>query len=168
MTEPGILVVGNRLVVYEETLFTSLRTEGAPLFAMHWLEATADRAIPLDLDWDVFAKLEAAGFLYCVAARVAETLIGYALYVLHPALHYRGRLIAQADAFFLRRSDRRGPIGIRLFRYAEDGLRKRGVHEVWSRVKSHVLAGRRGSDLRPLFARLGYREVETVMRKRLD
>lgn len=155
------------VVVFHETSFVGLRHEGAVLFALHWLEASADRSIPLDLDWERYALLEEAGMLLTVAARSGGVLIGYVIYLIYPQLHYRGLVVADSDAFFLRPSDRRGATGIRLFQVAEALLRERGVHEVWGRVKLHVRPGRGRSDLGPLFSWLGYRPVETLYRKRI-
>ena len=112
--------------------------------------------------------MEAIGAMLTVTARRGGTLIGYAVYVVWPHLHYRSRLIADSDSFFLDPADRCGFVGIRLFQVAERHLRDRGVAEVWARVKLHVRGGRRRlSDLAALFRWLGYAPVETVLRKRL-
>lgn len=154
-------------VLFHETTFSSLRVEGSALFAQHWAEANASADVPLDVDWEQFERIEAAGFEVCVAARLAAVLIGYAVYIWHPSTHYRGFTVAEADAFFLREEDRRGSVGIRLFRFAEDLLRARGVHQVHQRVKLHVRPGRGRSDLGPLFRFLGYDAIETLYRKRI-
>lgn len=154
-------------VLFYETPFTALRLEGAGLFAAHWLEASADRSVPLALDWDVYARLEQLDHEVCIAARLDGMLIGYAVYLWHDHLHYRGLRVAEADAFFIRPQDRLGFVGIKLFQVAEAALALRGVHEVWQRVKLHVRPGRGHSDLGPLFRYLGYRAVETTYRKRI-
>lgn len=155
-------------VVFHECPFSSLRWEGGALFAMHWLEASADTSIPLDVNWPAYEALEAAGLELCVAARQGGVLIGYAVYLLAPLMHYRQRIVADCDVFFMRESDRHGWAGVQLFREAERLLRARGVHDVYARVKLHVKPGRGRSDLSPLFRYLGYRPVEVIHRKRLD
>jgi GNAT superfamily N-acetyltransferase len=154
-------------VLFHETTFSSLRFEGSALFAQHWLEASADRSVPLDVDWDRYAWLEEQKHEVCIAARMDGILVGYAVYLWWNHLHYSGLKVAEADAFFLREEDRNGWVGIKLFRFAEEALRQRGIEEVHQRVKLHVRPGRGRSDLGPLFEYLGYRPVETTYRKRI-
>lgn len=156
-----------RGLTFEEERFSSLRDEGAALFEAHYREASADLSVPLEVDWAMFERLEDAGMEVCIAARDRGRLIGYAVYILHPHLHYRGLSVAEVDVFFLNPADRRGSTGMRLFRAAERVLALRGVQEIWNRVKLHVKPGRGRSDLGPLFRRLGYRAVETTYRKRI-
>jgi GNAT superfamily N-acetyltransferase len=172
MIESGSLmaVVGeHRDYLFHTTKFSALRLEGSALFAMHWLEASADHSVPLAVDWGLFLTMEEYGAELCVAVRAPfGVLVGYAVYIIHHHLHYAGLKVAEADAFFLRHEDRHGWLGAKLFQFAEQELRKMGVHEVYQRVKKHVRPGRGRSDLGPLFKYLGYREVETIWRKRID
>lgn len=158
-----------KAVTYERCPFTSLRAEGeaSGMFLAHWCEASADPSLPLNVDWEAFRGMEAAGLEVCIAARRGGRLIGYAVYLVCPALHYRGWIVADADVFYLEPEDRRGWVGVNLFRAAEAALKEKGVDEVWQRVKLHVKPGRGRSDLGPLFRHLGYRAVETAYRKRL-
>jgi L-amino acid N-acyltransferase YncA len=157
------------LVTYERCAFTALRAEGeaSGLFLAHWCEATADTTIPLNVDWERFRAFETAGMEVCVAARRNGRLIGYAVYLVFPHLHYRGWIVADSDVFFLEPEDRKGWIGINLFRAVEAALRAKGVDEVYQRVKLHVKPGRGRGHLGTLFRFLGYRAVELTYRKKL-
>jgi GNAT superfamily N-acetyltransferase len=155
-------------VTFWQSTFSQLRAEGLPLFLLHWAEASADRSVPLAVDWECFKALERIDAELCIAVRRDGKLIGYAVYLIHTHLHYQGYRVAEADVFFLHEEDREGWIGIKLFQIAEELLRARGVDEVWQRAKLHVKPGRGRSDLGPLFRYLGYRPVETVYRKRLS
>ncbi len=153
---------------FAEERFTDLREEADGLFRAHWEEASADRSVPLDLDWDVYADLERIGAMMAITVRVDGALVGYAIYVVMRHLHYRTRSVAHSDAFFLDKRFRQSRIGMRMFRFAEEVLRARGVDDVSARVKLHVKGGRRrASDLQPVFRRMGYRPVETLLTKRL-
>ena len=157
-------------VVYQEERFTDLRHEGAHLFAKHWREATADAAVPLDLDWDRYRLMEDAGFMCTMTVRSAadRSLLGYVVYIIWPHLHYRRLVVAETDSFFVDPAAARGWVGVDLFRRSEALLRQRGVHHAWARVKLHVLRGRaRRHNLLALFLWLGYQPVEMVLRKRL-
>ncbi len=157
------------LVTYERCAFTALRAEGeaSGLFLSHWCEANADASIPMNIDWDGYRQLETAGLEVCVAARRGGRLIGYAVYLVFPNLHYRGWIMGDSDVFYLEPEDRRGWVGINLFRAVHAALKAKGVDEVVQRVKLHVKPGRGRSTLGPLFRFLGYRAVETTYRKRI-
>ncbi len=156
-------------VTFEPCTFTSLRLEGeaSGLFLAHWCEATADPSIPMNIDWEAYRRIEFAGLEVCVAARRGGRLIGYGVYVIYSNLHYRGWIMGDSDVFFIEPAERRGRVGIDLFRAIEDELRAKGVDEVIQRVKLHVRPGRGRSTLGPLFKFLGYRAVETTYRKRI-
>lgn len=156
-------------VTYRVCPFTSLRAEGeaSGLFLAHWCEATADPTIPMNIDWEAYRRLEMAGLEICIAVRRDDRLIGYGVYLIYPHLHYRGWIMGDSDVFFVHPSERRGRVGLDLFRAVEEQLRLKGVDEMVQRVKLHVRPGRGRSTLGPLFERLGYRAVETVYRKKL-
>lgn len=135
--------------------------------ALHWMEAAPDRSAPLAMDWATYELLEQAGLEVCIAMRRAAVLIGYAVFLLSPALHCRGRVHAASDAFYVLPAERRGYAGIRLIRAAEQALRAAGVYAVQCTIATRVRS-RRGTDLQPLFHRLGYAAAEIGMRKRLD
>jgi len=151
-------------VQFREERFSDLRDEGSFLFKAHWLEANVDPSCPLDVDWEIYEKFEALDLAVCVTARAGIRLIGYAVYMIVPSMHYRGRRLGVADVFYLMPFYRRGWVGVQLFRSAEDVLRQRGVHVMETRVKNHVKDGRVGS----IMQRLGAVCVETQWRKALD
>jgi len=156
-----------RGVIYRSEPFSSIAGEGAQLFHKHYLEASANLNEPLNVNWDMFRKLEKAGLEVCVTARHTGRLIGYAVYILIPHMHYKHLSIADSDVFFIDPRYRRGWVGIRLFQAAEGGLAVRGVKGVGQRVKLHVEPGRGGRDLGVMFRYLGYKAVETNYRKRI-
>src|SRR5262249_37202255 len=78
-----------RGVTYRSEPFSSIAGEGAQLFHKHYLEASANLNEPLNVNWDMFRKLEKAGLEVCVTARHTGRLIGYAVYILIPHMHYK-------------------------------------------------------------------------------
>ena len=163
---PPRLLARHRGVSFHEEHFSWLRYEAEHLFQVHYREASADLTVPLDVNWDLFGKLEQAGLEACVVARKDGTPIGYAVYFVMPHMHYHCT-IADNDVFFLDPAYRSGWLGARLFQVAELLLRERGVSQVHNRVKLHVQPGRGGRDVGVLFRWLGYRPIETVYRKRI-
>jgi GNAT superfamily N-acetyltransferase len=163
---PPRLLARHRGYSFHEERFNWLRHEGEQLFEQHYREASADLSVPLEVNWQVFERMEQAGLEACVTVRKAGELVGYAVYFLAPHMHYR-YTIADADVFFLDPAHRSGWLGVKLLRIAEDLLREKGVSEVWNRVKLHVKPGRGGRTLGVLFRSLGYRPVEVSYRKRI-
>jgi GNAT superfamily N-acetyltransferase len=150
-------------VSFAECAFSSLRGEAEPMFEAHWREASNDLSIPVDVAWDSYQRLELFGMMACVVARDGERLVGYAVYILHPSLHYRGLVVGDADVFYLDPAYRRGWVGVRLFQCCEDVLRRRGAAVMQTRVKEHVMGGRVASIMRYLRCR----KTESAWRKAL-
>lgn len=163
---PPRLLARHRGYTFNEERFCWLRYSGKPLFEQHYREASADLSVPLDPNWDLYEKLEQQGLETCVTVRKEGALVGYAVYLLSPHLHY-DHVVAEADVFFIDPAHRSGWLGVKLFQLTEDLLREKGVSEICSRVKLHVKPGRGGRDLGMLFEFLGYRPVETNYRKRI-
>lgn len=82
-------------------------------------------------------------------------LAGYAAYFLTPNLHYRSRLVAEADVFYLAPEYRRGLAGLRLLQAAERECIRAGAHIIQNKVKIAHDCGR-------LFERMGYRAAEKL------
>lgn len=156
-----------RGLMFREERFSWLRYEANNLFVGHYLEASADLSVPLEVNWALYEHLEQANLEVCVVARRDSVAVGYAVYFIVPHLHY-DQLVAENDIFYLAPEERHGWVGLRLFRHAERLLRERGVDEMIGRVKQHVKPGRGRSDLGPMFEFMGYRPIETVYRKRLS
>lgn len=148
---------------FAEEAFGMVREEIAGLMHAHWREIGGTDAQPLDPDWERFAALEEAGVLAVLTARDrGGRLVGYIVHVVFANLHYRSLLQAHDDAHYLSPEWRRGMAACRMFRAAEDMLRRRGVEAVTYHTKL-----RAGNDRGAVFKRLGYSAVETLYRKAL-
>lgn len=132
------------------------------LWEEHWQTIALDQEhIPLDVDMERYAALDAAGQLHIVTARDdGGVLQGYVLYLVSGHLHYASTLHALMDVLYLAPAHRRGLAGYRLLVVAERTLRERGIRKV-------VMGGKRHYDLAPLYERLGYTEIERNFSKLL-
>lgn len=150
-------------LVFKEEPFGMVRGEIEALMHAHWREIGGTDAQPLDPDWQRFAALEEAGVLAVLTARDrGGRLVGYIVHVVFASLHYRSLLQAHDDAHYLSPEWRRGMAACRMFRAAEDMLRRRGVEAVTYHTKL-----RAANDRGAVFKRLGYTAVETLYRKAL-
>lgn len=150
------------MLTFQTERLTEVRAEAEPLLRRHWEEIALDRdTVPLDPDWDAYARIEAAGLMHITTARDGTgRLVGYAAYFLAPNLHYRSLHVAETDIFWLSPEHRRGSAGLRLIRAAEEHLKTRGVNKIVSKVKLH-------HDTGPVFERLGYTAIERIYAKKL-
>lgn len=130
------------------------------LWEDHWREVAMDQdRIPLDVDWERYAALDASGNLHIVTARDEQgTLQGYCLAVVTTHLHYKSTVHAQYDVYWLAPVYRRGLTGYRLFQVMERTLKARGVKKLLSACKLSL-------DVGPLFERMQWRETERTFTK---
>lgn len=144
--------------------FESIATvidEIGPLLLAHWEEIAQYPDIPLNVDFDHYKRAEAYGQLRIFTARRERELAGYAIYLLAPAPHYSKSLQAKQDVIYLKPEYRKGGVGWKLIKFADEYLKLDQVQVVYQHVKpSH--------DFGPLLERIGYARSEMIYSRRLD
>lgn len=124
------------------------------LFPLHWEKLALDRdSVPLDPRYDVYAALEEAGELMCVALRDRGRLVGYWVAVIAPGFHYRRCLTASMDIWNLLPEYENGVAAMILMRAVEKEYRRRGVRRAFAGEKIHRPCAR-------LYRAFGYEPVE--------
>jgi GNAT superfamily N-acetyltransferase len=129
------------------------------LIPMHYKELAQDQdKVPLAPQYHVYIERERAGSLLFVTLRDAGQLVGYFIGFIAPGLHYSTCLTCTMDIFYVRKDRRSGSAGVRMFRFVETELRRRGVQRwfMGSKVKADASA---------LFKRIGAAPVETYYSK---
>jgi GNAT superfamily N-acetyltransferase len=122
-------------VIFARESISQVIGEIKPLLEAHWQEIAQYPDIPLDPDYDQYAHAEAAGQLRIYTAR-ADRLVGYAIYIVAPAWHYRQSLQARQDILFLLPKYRRGRTGLKLIQFTEQQLQAEGVQVVYQQFKA--------------------------------
>lgn len=148
------------MVIVEERLTLELQAEIQPLIEAHYLEIAMYKDIPLKVDWSVYWDAQMIGALAAFTVRDDGVLKGYAVYFVHPHGHYSGHLYAIQDVLYLDEALRGKLTGLKLIKYADNELRKKGVAVVMQHVKVE-------HDFGPMLKRIGYDEAEKVYTKRL-
>lgn len=98
------------------------------LLPEHYKELALNQdCIPLDPQYEVYIDRERAGGLLFVVLRDAGVMVGYYIGFIAPGLHYQTCLTCTTDIFFVRKDKRTGTAGIKLFRFVENELKRRGV-----------------------------------------
>ena len=143
-------------VAFQTESFSQAWPDAGPLLMRHWDEVAAKEITgPLDVDEKLYRQMDSAGLLHITTARAGHELVGYAAYLIYRNHHYRQKLIADADVFFLAPEYRCGLCGLRLLKSAEAALIERGVTTIVQKVKV-------AHDCGALFRRMGYAHVENV------
>jgi GNAT superfamily N-acetyltransferase len=134
------------------------------LLASHWEEVALDQdRYALAPDWERYASLERQGVLRSIAAWRGQRLAGYNVFYVQAPIHYSRSLWALNDILYLTPADRRGTLGMRLIRKAEEMLSELGVKKIIYHSKVHLkLGARKTLTLGSLLARMGYTCEEEV------
>jgi GNAT superfamily N-acetyltransferase len=128
---------------------------------LHYDELCITKDFPLMPDYEAYGRMYVAGLLRCITARDESGLIGYAIFIVQPHLHYKSCKTAFEDIYFLRKEHRLGRTGIRLFQFAEEALRADGVNRIIMHTKIHL-------DNSRLFDYLGYKHTDKIYTKILS
>jgi hypothetical protein len=129
------------------------------LFPLHYDELALNQdKVPLDPQYNIYLDRDAAGAIIFVTLRDAGEMVGYFVGFIAPGLHYQTCLTCTMDIFFLRKDKRNGSAGVRLFRFVEAELKRRGVQRWFMGSKIHA-------DASALFKRIGAAPVETYYSK---
>lgn len=131
-----------------------------PLAPLHYEELSLDGFKPL-LFTEKYLEAEQHDILCIATMRDDGKMVGYLFAALIPHLHYADSgLMGQVDMYFVHPDYRKGNIGIRFIRFAEEILRKKGAVKLYASCKVH-------RDLQPLWEACGYRFSDKVFTKRL-
>ena len=147
---------------YQQEPFGPFIDECQDLIVDHWNAVALDQdSIPLDPDWKLYRAMDAKGVIHLTTARHHGKLVGYVVYLLTTALHYRNLQVAEADMFWLDKAHRKGMAGIHMLRNAEGALTDLGVEKMFTKVKLHYDVGK-------VFEYMGHAPIERVYAKGLN
>jgi hypothetical protein len=139
--------------------FEQQLSELQALLPLHYRELALNQdKVPLQPQYHVYIERERAGGLLFVTLRDAGQLVGYFIGFIAPGLHYETCLTCTMDIFYVRQDKRSGSAGVRMFRFVEAELRRRGVQRWFMGSKIHA-------DASALFRRIGAAPVETYFSK---
>ena len=148
--------------IAEEPLSSELAEEFMPLLFDHYDEIAHDKSVEMDIDWAAYFNVHKAGMLKIFTCRDAQDyLVGYAIFIVSPNLHYKKTIYAAQDIFFVKKEHRNSGIGFAIIRESEVLLKKMGVDVVHHHVKIK-------HDFSSLLEKEGYEFVEKVYTKRIS
>lgn len=149
-------------ITYAVERIADVYTEAADLLIRHWNEVAFYKDIKINPDMGRYLAMEAKGQCVLCTVRADGLLIGYIVNLISANLHYRV-IEALGDLHFLHPTYRKSGIGIKLFKFSDEEMRKRGVHLLIKRTKADPKLNHGA-----IFEHLGYDKQDIVYTKRLD
>lgn len=148
------------MITFSVEPFSRVYGELLPLLHEHYGEISThkDHDVPLDPVVEVYRAREADGSLMMVIGREEGAIVAYLVAFVAPGLHYRSCLTCSPDIFFVREDKRTGMAGVRMLRFTEKELKRRGV-------KRWAMGSKVQHDASALFRYLDFEPVETTYEK---
>jgi len=136
-------------VTIQEEPLDAMMADAAVMFADHALEVGEAPGAYLTKNLELMRKLDGLGLVQMTTARANGRLFGYVFALLSPSLESPDRLVGTHTLFYADKAFK--GLGLRLQRASVEGLRQKGVDEIFFR------AGVRGSGPRlgTIYRRLG-------------
>ena len=148
------------MIIYEDVDGFKFVDEFEKLFPEHYEELCVTKDFNYEPDYEAYKRMAEAGMLRCITCRYYDKLIGYIIFIVTPHLHYKSCMTAIEDLYFVSKEYRKGRVGIKLFQYAEQVLKDRGVKRIVMHTKVHL-------DNTRLFEYLEYKMTDKVFTKML-
>lgn len=144
---------------YQQEFLATVKQDAEDLLQKDYEEIEHNKELnKLNPDWGIYNILEEQNSLIIFTCRDELKLVGYFVVISTPNLHSKGSILAVADVIFLDKDYRRGLAGYKLFKFAEDCVRKDGFKTL------HVTTTEM-NPIDPLMSRLGYSKIETKYEK---
>ncbi|ARU23737.1 hypothetical protein RSSE_c3356 [Ralstonia solanacearum] len=148
------------MITFAIELFSDVYGELKPLLEEHYAEISThkDHGVPLEPMEEVYRARQADGSLMMIIGREDGQIVAYFVCFVAPGLHYRSCLTCTPDIFFVAPEKRTGTMGMRMFRFVEKELTRRGV-------KRWAVGSKVQHDASALFRYLKFEPVETMYEK---
>ena len=145
-----------------EFLDPSLIKELNALIPRHHEESQMWTDMVLDIDWEVFLKIQERGLLAILVCRNPDDdMVGYCFLRKDQDILHKGRTVISTAGIYVNPEYRPNGVGLRLLKSAEEVARDWGGHCIYFSESP-------GVDLTPLLEHQGYRMFERMFEKRLQ
>jgi len=147
------------MITYQQEFLAQVKPDIEPLLRQDWEEIEHNKELhKFDPAWELYEALEEINSLSIFTVRSDSNLIGYFVVITMPSLHCRGLTQALCDIIYLDKDYRKGLIGYKLFKFAEDCVREDGADVLY-------VATTKVNPIDNLMVKLGYNKIETRFEK---
>jgi hypothetical protein len=146
------------MVAYNLEDMTTIQEEITPLFQNHWDEVDLFVDLGMNPNWVVYKELQEAERLKCITVRDDDLLVGYAVWVINPSLHFADYLLGTNDLLYLKPEYRHSEISKDLLAFSESILKEAAVDVAFINMKTYAT-------YENLAESCGYFNVESVFTK---
>ena len=141
--------------------FTNVRPEYGAFVYRYWNNTPENHdEVPLDIDWNVYLKMDADKLLHLMVARDDGRMVGVALYMVMMDPKHRKRRVAHCDTFAVARDYRGKGVGKQLYIAVESSLFPLEVDEIRNGYREVY-------HTKPLFEKLGFKLIERTYAKKV-
>lgn len=147
-----------------EDLTQVLWDELQPLLKAHYLEVAHFKDIPLEPSQAGYLRIQNSDGMRIFTARTDDKLVGYLVVFIATSLHYKSKVYANQDIFYVEKSLRGVRIGAELDLFARNYLREYCAVDVLFQHTKHAPEVNIG----PFLKRQGYEHVDDIWAIRLD
>ena len=141
------------MLEFEEADLYEAIQEAEPMLEDFYKELLPEHNLPFDPNYQAYLAAAKSGSMFCCTCKKDGKLIGFVVFHLSPYLYSCRCRMAVQDLLYITKSERKGFVGIKLLKAAEQMLRSKGVDIINIVCKVH-------HDQTKLFERLGYKLVE--------
>ena len=148
-------------ITYQVEKFKDCIEEGSLLGSANYKEGDPRaESVNINIDWELYTKLEDAGSMVLITARDEELLAGYLILTLASHPHIKDFIQASSDAIFVDKEYRGEGVGKELLTTAEEALKEVGVGWI-------SLFFRDSKSSEGLMRSLNYKQTDVVFGKSL-
>lgn len=150
------------MITYQVDNWDNVKNSILGMVNNHWKEIEDYQdELPIDLDLDMYHMLNQAGYLKVIIVKDKDKIIGYHILIINKCLHYKNKLMAATDMFYLNPDYRKGFNGIKLFKFTEKVMVKENVKLLLYSSKYNYNKG-------IIFKRLGFQPAEISYSKLIN
>jgi len=145
------------MITFNIEPFSQVYGELCAILEAHYREISHhhEHGFLLNPQVESYRAREADGSLMMVIGRKDGEIVAYYVCFIAPGLHYKDCLTCSPDIFYVKESERHSSAGIRMFRFIQKELKRRGV-KLW------FMGSKNAHDSTAIFRRLGAKPVETT------
>ena len=117
-------------IQYKIMIYVECFEQVNKMLTEHHREASNYQDVTLNPDFEMYKEANKKGLLRIYCCLDDDIIVGYLTYLIFSHIHYKHKLVANQDIYYLDGKYRKGFIAVKLFKFAEKHLKTIGVNYV--------------------------------------